>query len=57
MTSRNVALTAALAFVALSLAWSYAGCALEAGGLPETKDHISFVDYNVRTMLKAVQGG
>jgi zinc/manganese transport system substrate-binding protein len=28
-----------------------------AGGLPETKDYISFVDYNVRTMLKAVQGG
>ena len=28
-----------------------------AGGLPDTKDYISFVDYNVRTMLKAVQGG
>jgi zinc/manganese transport system substrate-binding protein len=28
-----------------------------AGGLPETKDYIGFVDYNVRTMLKAVQGG
>ena len=28
-----------------------------AGGLPETRDYISFIDYNVRTMLKAVQGG
>jgi zinc/manganese transport system substrate-binding protein len=28
-----------------------------AGGLPDTKDYISFVDHNVRTMLKAVQGG
>jgi len=27
------------------------------GGVPEAKDYISFVDYNVRTMLKAVQGG
>ncbi len=26
------------------------------GGVPEAKDYISFVDYNVRTMLKAVQG-
>ena len=26
------------------------------GGLPETKDYISFLDYNLRTMLKAVQG-
>jgi zinc/manganese transport system substrate-binding protein len=25
-----------------------------AGGMPETKDYISFVDYNVRTMVKAV---
>jgi zinc/manganese transport system substrate-binding protein len=24
-----------------------------AGGMPETKDYISFVDYNVRTMVKA----
>ncbi|HVO27371.1 MAG TPA: metal ABC transporter substrate-binding protein [Candidatus Margulisiibacteriota bacterium] len=28
-----------------------------AGGSPETRDYISFIDYNVRTMLKAVQGG
>jgi zinc/manganese transport system substrate-binding protein len=28
-----------------------------AGGLPDTKDYISFVDHNVRTMLKAVQSG
>jgi zinc/manganese transport system substrate-binding protein len=27
------------------------------GGVPEAKDYISFVDYNVRTMLKAVRGG
>jgi zinc/manganese transport system substrate-binding protein len=27
------------------------------GGVPEAKDYISFVDYNLRTMLKAVQGG
>src|SRR4029077_5500057 len=27
-----------------------------AGGLPDTKDYISFVDYNVRTMVQAVQG-
>jgi len=27
------------------------------GGVPEAKDYISFIDYNVRTMLKAVQGG
>jgi zinc/manganese transport system substrate-binding protein len=27
------------------------------GGVPEAKDYISFVDYNVRTMLKAVKGG
>ena len=26
-------------------------------GVPEAKDYISFIDYNVRTMLKAVQGG
>ncbi len=26
------------------------------GGVPEAKDYISFVDYNVRTMVKAVQG-
>jgi zinc/manganese transport system substrate-binding protein len=25
-----------------------------AGGMPETKDYISFIDYNVRTMVKAV---
>ena len=25
------------------------------GGLPETKDYISFIDYNVRTLVKAVQ--
>ena len=28
-----------------------------AGGLPDTKDYISFVDHNVRTMLRAVKGG
>jgi zinc/manganese transport system substrate-binding protein len=27
------------------------------GGVPEAKDYISFIDYNVRTMLKAVEGG
>ncbi|HUL97976.1 MAG TPA: metal ABC transporter substrate-binding protein, partial [Mycobacterium sp.] len=27
------------------------------GGLPDTKDYISFIDHNVRTMLQAVQGG
>ena len=27
------------------------------GGVPEAKDYISFIDYNVRTMLKAVGGG
>jgi ABC-type Zn uptake system ZnuABC Zn-binding protein ZnuA len=27
------------------------------GGVPEAKDYISFVDYNLHTMLKAVQGG
>jgi zinc/manganese transport system substrate-binding protein len=26
------------------------------GGVPEAKDYMSFIDYNVRTMLKAVQG-
>lgn len=26
-----------------------------AGGLPETKDYIGFIDYNVHTLLKAVQ--
>jgi len=26
------------------------------GGVPEAKDYISFVDYNLHTMLKAVQG-
>jgi zinc/manganese transport system substrate-binding protein len=26
------------------------------GGVPAAKDYISFIDYNVRTMLKAVQG-
>ncbi len=26
------------------------------GGVPEAKDYLSFIDYNVRTMLKAVQG-
>jgi zinc/manganese transport system substrate-binding protein len=27
------------------------------GGVPEARDYISFIDYNVRTMLRAVQGG
>ncbi|HYR95480.1 MAG TPA: metal ABC transporter substrate-binding protein [Candidatus Binatus sp.] len=26
------------------------------GGVPEAKDYVSFVDYNLHTMLKAVQG-
>ena len=26
------------------------------GGVPEAKDYISFIDYNLHTMLKAVQG-
>jgi len=26
------------------------------GGVPEAKDYISFVDYNLHTMLRAVQG-
>jgi zinc/manganese transport system substrate-binding protein len=26
------------------------------GGVPEAKDYLSFIDYNVRMMLKAVQG-
>ena len=27
------------------------------GGVPAAKDYVSFIDYNIRTMLKAVQGG
>ncbi len=27
------------------------------GGVPQAKDYISFIDYNVHTMLQAVQGG
>ncbi len=27
------------------------------GGVPEAKDYISFIDYDVRTMVKAVTGG
>jgi ABC-type Zn uptake system ZnuABC Zn-binding protein ZnuA len=27
------------------------------GGVPEAQDYVSFIDYNIRTMLKAVQGG
>ena len=27
------------------------------GGVPEATDYISFIDYNLHTMLKAVQGG
>jgi zinc/manganese transport system substrate-binding protein len=27
------------------------------GGVPEAKDYISFIDYNVRTMVRAVLGG
>lgn len=27
------------------------------GGVPQAPDYISFIDYNLRTMLKAVQGG
>ena len=26
-------------------------------GVPEARDYVSFIDYNVRTMLKVVQGG
>jgi zinc/manganese transport system substrate-binding protein len=26
------------------------------GGVPEARDYVSFIDYNIRTMLKAVQG-
>jgi ABC-type Zn uptake system ZnuABC Zn-binding protein ZnuA len=26
------------------------------GGVPEAKDYISFIDYNLRTMLKAAEG-
>ena len=28
-----------------------------AGGLPQTQDYIAFIDYNLRTMLNAAQGG
>jgi len=27
------------------------------GGVPEARDYVSFIDYNIRTMLKGVQGG
>jgi zinc/manganese transport system substrate-binding protein len=27
------------------------------GGVPEARDYVSFIDYNIRTMLKVVQGG
>jgi len=27
------------------------------GGVPEAKDYLSFIDYNLRTVLKAVQKG
>jgi len=27
------------------------------GGVPEAKDYLSFIDYNLHTVLKAVQGG
>ncbi len=27
------------------------------GGVPEATDYLSFIDYNVRTMIKAAQGG
>ena len=27
------------------------------GGVPEARDYMSFIDYNIRTMLKVVQGG
>jgi zinc/manganese transport system substrate-binding protein len=27
------------------------------GGVPEARDYVSFIDYNMRTMLKVVQGG
>jgi zinc/manganese transport system substrate-binding protein len=27
------------------------------GGVPDARDYVSFIDYNIRTMLKGVQGG
>jgi zinc/manganese transport system substrate-binding protein len=27
------------------------------GGVPEARDYVSFIDYNIRAMLKVVQGG
>ncbi|PYN05603.1 MAG: hypothetical protein DME06_19580, partial [Candidatus Rokuibacteriota bacterium] len=27
------------------------------GGVPEARDYISFIDYDVRTMVRAVTGG
>ena len=27
------------------------------GGVPQATDYISFIDYNLHTMLQAVQGG
>ena len=27
------------------------------GGVPEARDYVSFIDYNIRTMLKGLQGG
>jgi zinc/manganese transport system substrate-binding protein len=27
------------------------------GGVPEARDYVSFIDYNIRTMLKVLQGG
>jgi zinc/manganese transport system substrate-binding protein len=27
------------------------------GGVPEAKDYIGLIDYNVKTMVQAVQGG
>ena len=36
---------------------SSSNCPYMVGGVPEAKDYIGFIDYNVRTMLKAVQGG
>jgi ABC-type Zn uptake system ZnuABC Zn-binding protein ZnuA len=27
------------------------------GGVPEAKDYVSFIDYNLKSMLRAVQGG
>src|SRR4051812_21802129 len=44
MTSRNVVLVVALAFVAASLTWSFAGCALQASGIPPENQGLACTD-------------